>query len=101
MLSNNTHFCLPTVKEIYKERGIKDCDHELIKKAFEKEEEKVMRKLNITKIIYDTYVKELQRFYKQQEDEQRKRELEEAKKIADAEAAMQEEIALAEEEKRR
>mmetsp|Transcript_47859 Transcript_47859/g.63292 ORF Transcript_47859/g.63292 Transcript_47859/m.63292 type:complete len:97 (-) Transcript_47859:1151-1441(-) len=52
------------IKEIYKERGIKDCDHELVKKAFEKEEEKVLRKLNITKIIHDTYVKEIDRFYR-------------------------------------
>ena len=51
------------VKEIYKERGIKDCDHELVRKAFEKEEEKVARKLNITKIIYDTYLKETARFH--------------------------------------
>ena len=63
-----------SVKEIYKERGIKDCDHELVKKAFEKEEEKVLRKFNITKIIYDTYVKELDRFNKAQEAERIKLE---------------------------
>ena len=64
------------VKEIYKERGIKDCDHELVRTAFEKELEKVARKLNITKIIHDTYVKEIARVLKKREDE--KRALEEA-----------------------
>ena len=90
-----------SVKEIYKERGIKDCDHELVKKAFEKEEEKVLRKFNITKIIYDTYVKELDRFYKAQEAERLKREQEEAKRIADAEREMEQEMLMQEEEKRR
>ena len=54
------------VKEIYKERGIKDCDHELVKKAYDAEEQKVLRKLNITKIIHDTYVKEIDRFHRKQ-----------------------------------
>ena len=40
-----------------------------MKKAFEREFEKVQRQLNITKIIHDTYVKEIARFYKKQDDE--------------------------------
>ena len=31
------------VKEIYSERGIKDQDHDLVRKAFEKEYEKISR----------------------------------------------------------
>ena len=62
------------VKEIYNERGIKDQDHELVRKAFEKEYEKVQRQLNITKIIHDTYVKEIARFHKKQEEEKERRE---------------------------
>lgn len=34
-----------------------------MRKAWEKEYEKVSRKLNITKIIHDTYVKEIARFH--------------------------------------
>ena len=87
------------VKEIYNERGIKDQDHELVRKAFEKEYEKVMRQLNITKIIHDTYVKETARFHKKQEDEERRRrQLSEEKRLQETELAMQREIALAEEE---
>ena len=52
------------IAELYKERGVKDQDHELVRKAFEKENEKVQRQLNITKIIHDTYVKEIARIHK-------------------------------------
>jgi len=38
-----------------------------VRKAFEKEYDKVMRQLNITKIIHDTYVKEMERFLKKQQ----------------------------------
>ena len=34
-------FSAVLVKEIYKERGIKDCDHDLVKKAWDKEDDKV------------------------------------------------------------
>ena len=95
-------FCsMSIVKEIYKERGIKDCDHELVRKAFEKEEEKVLRKLNITMIIHDTYVKEIDRFHKKQEQERIKREEEEQQKLLEAELAMKREIEAAEEERRK
>ena len=43
------------IKEIFDERGIKNEDHDLVRKAFEKENEKVQHKLKITKIIHDTY----------------------------------------------
>ena len=67
------------VKEIYNERGIKDIDQELVRTAFDKEFEKVARKLNITMIIHDTYVKEIARFYRQKEETEKKiREQEEA-----------------------
>ena len=69
--------------------------------AFEKEFDKVSRKLNITMIIHDTYVKEIARIHRKKEDDQRKkREEEEAKRLADAEFTMQQDIATAEEEKR-
>lgn len=61
-----------------------------------------MRKLNITKIIHDTYVKEIDRFHrKQQEEERRRRQLSEEKRVAEAELAKQQELAAAEEEKKR
>ena len=43
------------IKEVYDEQGIKMEDHDLVRKAFEKEYEKVQHKLKITKIIHDTY----------------------------------------------
>ena len=43
------------IKEVFNERGIKMEDHDLVRKAFEREHEKVMHKLKITKIIHDTY----------------------------------------------
>ena len=61
----------------------------------------MLRKFNITKIIYDTYVKELDRFNKAQEAERIKLELEEAKRIADAEREIEQEMLMQEEEKRR
>ena len=59
-----------------------------MKKAFESEYEKIMRQLNITKIIHDTYVKEIARFHKNEEEARRKREESEERKIAEAELAM-------------
>ena len=67
-----TYNIVHLVKEIYKERGIKDCDHDLVMKAFEKENEKVQRQFNITKIIYDTYVKEIDRFHRNEAEKKRK-----------------------------
>ena len=93
------HHLLIVVKEVYSERGIKDQDHELVRKAFEKEYEKVMRQLNITKIIHDTYVKEIARHYKKQEDERRKREESEERRLREAGLAMQQELAAKEEER--
>lgn len=43
------------IKEVFDEQGIKMEDHDLVRKAFEKEYEKVQHKLKITKIIHDTY----------------------------------------------
>ena len=43
------------IKEVFDEQGIKMEDHDLVRKAFEKENEKVQHKLKITKIIHDTY----------------------------------------------
>lgn len=59
-----------------------------------------MRQLNITKIIHDTYVKEMERFLKKQQEveEKRKRQLSEEKRLKEAEEAMQREITAAEEE---
>lgn len=54
----------------------------------------MLRKFNITKIIYDTYVKELDRFNKAQEAERIKLELEEAKRIADAEREIEQEMLM-------
>lgn len=89
------------VKEIYGERGIKDQDHDLVRKAWTAEFEKVSRQLNITKIIHDTYVKEIARFHKKREDEERrKRELSEEKRL-EVEIAVQAEIAQAEEERKK
>lgn len=48
-------------------------DRELVRKAWEKEHEKVQRKWNITKIIHDTYVKEIARFHQKKADDERKR----------------------------
>ena len=76
------------IKEIYKERGIKDCDQDLVKKAFETEYEKIMRKLNITLIIHDTYVKEHDRFHKAEAAQRRKRAESEERRIAEAELAL-------------
>lgn len=60
-----------------------------------------MRKNNITKIIHETYVKEIIRFNKKQDEDRRKREESEERKIAEAELAMQQELAALEEEKAR
>lgn len=60
----------------------------MVKKAFESEYEKISRKLNITKIIHDTYVKEIARIHKKEEDDRRKRAKSEERKIAEAELAM-------------
>lgn len=48
-----------------------------------------MRKYNITKIIYDTYVKETERFHQNEAKAMRKCAEEEEKRIAEAELAMQ------------
>jgi uncharacterized protein YbbC (DUF1343 family) len=68
--------------------------------AFEKEYEKVYRKWNITKIIHDTYVKEIARVLKKQDDDERKELLEAEQLIVDAQIAMQKELAAAEEERK-
>lgn len=71
---------------MFKERGVKDQDHDLVRKAFEKEYEKVQRQLNITKIIHDTYVKEIARLQKAKAEEERlAREAEESRRQAEIE----------------
>ena len=73
----------------------------MVRTAFEKEYEKVQRKLKLAMIIHETYVKELARINRKKEDDERKkREEEEAKILAEAELAMQLEIEAAEEAKR-
>ena len=90
------------IREIFDERGIKVEDHDLVRKAFEKEHEKVQHKLKITKIIHDTYEKEIERYYQRQEEEaRRKREESEERKRAAIEAEKQRELAAAEEERKK
>ena len=90
----NFVFQFKIVKEIYNERGIKDQDHDLVRKAWTAEFEKVSRQLHLAQIIHDTYVKETARFHKKKEDEERrKRELSEEKRVAEAELVIQIEIA--------
>ena len=61
----------------------------MVRKAFEKEDEKVQRQLHLSKIMHDTYFKEIARFHKKQEDEARRlREEAEAARLAAAELAM-------------
>lgn len=76
------------MRDIYKERGIKDCDNDLLKKAFEAENEKVSRKLHITKIIHDTYLKEIERFHKAEDDKRKRIEENERRIKAEAELAL-------------
>lgn len=47
------------VKQLWSDRGVKDGQHDLQRDAFNSELAKVEYKERITKIIYDTYVKEI------------------------------------------
>ena len=89
------------VKDIFKERGIKDVDRDLVRKAWENELVKVQRKWNITKIIHDTYVKEIARFFQKKADDERKKREESEERKKSEEAKRLEDIAAAEEERKR
>ena len=48
----------------------------------------MQRQLNITKIIHDTYVKEIARLHKTEEEARLAREAEESRRLAEAEFQM-------------
>ena len=48
----------------------------------------MQRQLNITKIIHDTYVKEIARLYKAEDEARLAREAEESRRLAEAEFQM-------------
>ena len=88
------------VKQLWSDRGVKDGQHDLQRDAFNAELAKVEQKDRITRIIYDTYVKEIQRVKEKIADD-------EAKAIAEAQLAEERRLAqlalekLAEEKKQK
>lgn len=74
--------------DFYDQKGIKTDTCDLMKVAFQKELEKVEQKDRVTKIIYDIYLKELERFRElelEQAEEDRLKSEEEARLAAELE----------------
>ena len=71
--------------EIYDQRGYKEEDHELLRKAYEAELAKAARELNLAMIIHETYEKEIARrkakAIKDAEDEAKRLEQERLEEI--------------------
>jgi|LauGreDrversion4_2_1035121.scaffolds.fasta_scaffold98699_1 hypothetical protein len=68
-LSFLQYFCL--VKDLWAGRGVRDGEHEQIKEKIGVELGKVQQKERITKIIHETYVREVERVKSQMEDRER------------------------------
>ncbi len=82
-------FCIFLVKQFWADRGVKDGQHEKMKEVVLLELQTVERKDRITKIIHETYVKEIERLKKKAIDDEIKAkidaELEEQRLILEAE----------------
>ena len=70
---------------MYDQRGWKEEDHELMRKAYETELAKVLKELNLRMIIHETYEKEIARLkakaIKDAEDEAKRLEEERLEEI--------------------